>query len=411
MMINLIDRIKLLFRKDKELYVSLYDVMGFYPRNIRYYKVALAHKSSRYRNEKGKPFNNERLEYLGDAVLETVVSDILYHHFDRKHEGFLSSTRSKVVQRDTLNNLSKKMGLDQLVKRSAISESHNCNMGGNAFEALVGAIYLDRGFLFCKQFVKHQVLGKYINLDSLAKKETNFKSKLLEWCQKNKVNLTFSMDNLEKDDNNSPKFKSVVMIEGLQAGEGIGYSKKESQQNAAKESLTKLRRQPQFINKVLKEKEKRTAMEASEFTVPPSLEVAEDIAEDRNNLKLRTRPKHSRRRPAKTDSKPQAEKAVAKAPKENKGVAEVSGVENGVFADDLIVRVNTPEVAKIKEEEYLKTLPASPKSKGGKVSGNRGENGRSNATAARNKRMSAEEEEREAIIRAAEEAAFKENEG
>ena len=144
MLNNLIDRIKLSFRKDKELYSSLYAILGFYPRHIDNYKMALMHKSIMHRNSKGKPVNNERLEFLGDAILDAIVGDIVYHHFPGKREGFLTNTRSKLVQRDTLNKLSQEMGIDQLILSNGHSASHNSYLGGNAFEALVGAIYLDK---------------------------------------------------------------------------------------------------------------------------------------------------------------------------------------------------------------------------------------------------------------------------
>ena len=146
---DLIDRIKLPFRKEKELYSSLYEIIGFYPRNISYYKQALLHKSMAKRNEKGKPMNNERLEFLGDAVLDAVVGDIVYRHFEGKREGFLTNTRSKIVQRETLGRLAQEMGIINLIKSNGHSSSHNSYMGGNAFEALVGAIYLDRGYGAC----------------------------------------------------------------------------------------------------------------------------------------------------------------------------------------------------------------------------------------------------------------------
>ena len=118
MLNNFIDRIKLSFRKDKELYFSLFHILGFYPHEISYYKMALMHKSIMHRNAKGKPINNERLEFLGDAVLDAVVGDIVYKHFPGKREGFLTNTRSKLVQRDTLNKLAQEMGVNQLILSS-----------------------------------------------------------------------------------------------------------------------------------------------------------------------------------------------------------------------------------------------------------------------------------------------------
>ena len=122
---DLIDRVKLPFRKEKELYSSLYEIIGFYPRNISYYKQALLHKSMARRNEKGKPMNNERLEFLGDAVLDAVVGDIVFRHFEGKREGFLTNTRSKIVQRETLGRLAQEMGIINLIKSNGHTSSHN----------------------------------------------------------------------------------------------------------------------------------------------------------------------------------------------------------------------------------------------------------------------------------------------
>ena len=262
---DLIDRIKLPFRKDKELYSSLRAIMGFYPRNIEHYKLALMHKSVARRNAKGRPLNNERLEFLGDAILDAVVGDIVYRHFEGKREGFLTNTRSKLVQRDTLNRLAQEMGINQLILSSTHSNAHNSYMGGNAFEALVGAIYLDRGYDACMRFMQNRILSQIINIDKVAYKEVNFKSKLIEWSQKNRVNLEFALVSQSKEDNSSPVFVYKAVIEGKEAGTGKGYSKKESQQLASKEALQKLRREPQFIDAVFAAKAERTKMEPRRF--------------------------------------------------------------------------------------------------------------------------------------------------
>ena len=259
---SIIDRIKLPFRKDKELFSSLYRIMGFYPRHIEHYKLALMHKSAYKRNAKGKPLNNERLEFLGDAILDAVVGDIVFRHFEGKREGFLTNTRSKLVQRETLGKLAREMGIDKLITSGGHSTSHNSYMGGNAFEALVGAIYLDRGYGACMQFMQKRILDHLINIDKVAYKEVNFKSKLIEWSQKNRVRLEFKMLTQGKEaDGGSPVFQYKAVIEGLDGGTGRGYSKKESQQLASKETLQKLRREPQFIDAVFAAKTDRTKME------------------------------------------------------------------------------------------------------------------------------------------------------
>ena len=276
MLSNLIDRIKLPFRKDKELYLSLRQIIGFYPHDINYYKLALMHKSMYKRNAKGKPVNNERLEFLGDAILDATVGDIVYRHFPGKREGFLTNTRSKLVQRDTLNRLAQEMGINQLILSSGRSSSHNSYMGGNAFEALVGAIYLDRGYDACMEFMRNRILAQMINIDKVAYKEVNFKSKLIEWSQKNRVRIDFRVISQEKDKTGSPVFKYQVVLEGVEGCDGSGYSKKESQQLASKLTLERLRREPQFIDKVFAAKTDRTKMEEEPVENVPSTEQTSD---------------------------------------------------------------------------------------------------------------------------------------
>ena len=238
---NQIDKIRLLFRKDRESYLCFYRILGFFPRNIRLYEQALLHKSSSVRSDKGRPLNNERLEFLGDAILDAIVGDIVYQRFEGKREGFLTNTRSKIVQRETLNKLAVEIGLDKLIKYSTRSSSHNNYMCGNAFEAFVGAIYLDQGYERCKQFIEQRIINRYIDLDKLARKEMNFKSKLIEWSQKNKLEVSFELIEQFLDHESNPVFQTEIRIEGLPAGTGTGYSKKESQQNAAQMAINKVK--------------------------------------------------------------------------------------------------------------------------------------------------------------------------
>ena len=273
---NFIDRIKLPFRKDKELFSSLYEILGFYPHNIEYYRQALMHKSIGKRNDKGKPLNNERLEFLGDAILDAVVGHIVYSQYEGKREGFLTNTRSKLVSRETLGKLANEMGLSQLLLSAGRSNSHNSYVGGNAFEALVGAIYLDRGYDACMWFWQNRVLGRFINIDKVAFKEVNFKSKLLEWSQKNKVRMEYRMLKQKTDDNGSPIFSFQVIIEGIEGERGSGYSKKEAQQLASKETLQKLKREPQFVDAVFKAKSDRTKMEEEPTMLVPDPEKEQE---------------------------------------------------------------------------------------------------------------------------------------
>ena len=247
MLRNKIDKIRLLFCKDRESYFCFYRILGFYPRNIRLYEQALLHKSTSLRSEKGRPLNNERLEFLGDAILDAIVGDIVYQHFEGKREGFLTNTRSKIVQRETLNKLAVEIGLDKLIKYSTRSSSPNSYMYGNAFEAFIGAIYLDRGYECCKQFMQKKIIEPYIDLDKLSRKEVNFKSKLIEWSQKNKMEVSFELIEQFLDKENNPVFQTEVRIEGILGGSGTGYSKKESQQNAAQMALKKIKGDPEFM--------------------------------------------------------------------------------------------------------------------------------------------------------------------
>ena len=295
MILNLFDRMKLPFRKNKEFLSALYDILGFYPHNIEIYRIAFSHKSLSYRRDadgkKGgkdrkannrdrkqrsentsKPLNNERLEYLGDAVLETIVSDILFHHFPHKREGFLTSTRSKIVQREALNRLAADMGLEKLILAAQGTRMSHTNIGGNAFEALMGAIYLDRGFKTCQWFINNRVIGRYVDLDNVAQKEVNFKSKLLEWSQKNRININFKDTACDSEKG----FRTVISIEGITIARGSGRSKKESQQEASKEALTRMRREPATYDSIFRAKEKRTAMEAEESFALPKIDTIED---------------------------------------------------------------------------------------------------------------------------------------
>lgn len=277
MLNNIIDRIKLPFRKEKELYLSLYNIIGVYPHDISLYKLALMHKSLFKRNAKGKPVNNERLEFLGDAVLDAAVGDIVYRHFPGKREGFLTNTRSKLVQRETLNRLAQEMGITQLILSNGRSSAHNSYMGGNAFEALVGALYLDRGYNACMRFIQKRILDQMINIDKVAYKEVNFKSKLIEWAQKNRVKIEFALKEQHKDKNGSPVFTYMVVLEGVEGCDATGYSKKESQQMASKRTLEKLRKQPQFLDSVFTAKTNRTKMEEEPVENVPSTEPEDFI--------------------------------------------------------------------------------------------------------------------------------------
>ena len=249
---NMIDAVKLPFRRDRQLYRSFFDILGFYPRNLRLYRQALMHKSVQEADGKRCRENNERLEYLGDAVLDAVVGDIVFRRFGRRREGFLTNARSKVVQRSTLGRLAEDMGLTDLIRSDMTSRNHNSYMGGNAFEAVVGAVYLDRGYEACMWFMKNRVIGKYIDLDKMAAQEENFKSRLLEWCQKSRVGVEFVLKKVGAEGRSrSPYFVSCAVVAGVECGEGRGYSKKESQQKASALALKNIRKDAALRQRIM----------------------------------------------------------------------------------------------------------------------------------------------------------------
>lgn len=280
MLNHTLDRIRLLFRKERESYLCFYGILGFYPKNVEIYQQALLHKSSSVKSGKGKLLNNERLEFLGDAVLDAVVADIVYKKFEGRREGFLTNTRSKIVQRETLNRVAVEIGLDKLVKSATKQSSHNSYLCGNAFEALVGAIYLDRGYEACKWFMEERIINRYLNLEKISKKEVNFKSKLIEWSQKNRFEVTFDLLEQGLDDSQNPTFKTQVKVEGICGGTGSGYSKKESQQIAAKDTLAMIKSAPLFIDAIFaakNEREKLTkASDAAEENILPKEEIPDE---------------------------------------------------------------------------------------------------------------------------------------
>nr|WP_199318987.1 ribonuclease III [Dysgonomonas sp. BGC7] len=239
--------------------------MGFYPYNITLYEQALLHKSSSIKLKDGRWINNERLEFLGDAILDAIVADIVFKEFEYKKEGFLTNIRSKIVQRETLNKLALELGIDKLVKTSTKNTTPNTHMYGNALEALIGAIYLDQGYRIAKSFVYECLIQQHLNIETVAEQEANYKSRLIEWSQKQKISVSFDLLDSFVDENNAPVFKTAVLILGEQAGLGSGYSKKESQQKAAKEAFNKLQRNTAFRNHIFELHEQQQILHSETY--------------------------------------------------------------------------------------------------------------------------------------------------
>ena len=249
---NTIDRVRLLLRKDKEPYLRLYNIMGFYPHDLSLYRVALMHRSTTSNNHKMRHINNERLEFLGDAILGAVVADIVYDRYRKQQEGFLTTLRSKIVKRETLNDLAVKIGLDKLVIHSErMVAAHNNYMNGNAFEAFIGAIYMDRGYEYCMYFMKERILQDFIDIDRMSTKEENYKSKIIEWCQHYQCQFDFVVTDEKMESGNAPKFFAEVRIENVVCGKGTGYSKKESHQAAAQQAYRKVQSDVKFVNMLI----------------------------------------------------------------------------------------------------------------------------------------------------------------
>ena len=265
------NEIRLFRNKKKESYFAFYKILGFFPKNIRLYEEALRHRSSSKDVESGKCINNERLEFLGDAILDAVVADIVFKKFKTKNEGFLTNTRSKIVQRESLNYIATELGLGKVIVFSSRINTQKSHIFGNALEALIGAIYLDQGYDKTYKFIDKHIIERYLNIEKLAKKEVNFKSKLFEWCQKYRVVLEFELIESFKDKDYTPIFQTQVKLNGLLAGVGIGNSKKAAHQGAAEMALKKIRKDNDFVESV------KSQIKQSEFmTFLPAL-IYEDL--------------------------------------------------------------------------------------------------------------------------------------
>ena len=200
--------------------------------------MAMTHSSASSSGSK-KLGCNERLEFLGDAVLSSIISDYLYSNFSKEREGFLSKSRSNLVCRETLNELALEIGIDRFLEACGLPHQHNHYVFGNALEALIGAIYIDKGYKQCRRFLLDRVFSRHINLESLVRADKNHKSRLIEWTQKTHKPIEFKLvsEELRKE---GAYFVSEVYIENQLYGVGEGFSKRESQQKAARQAISKL---------------------------------------------------------------------------------------------------------------------------------------------------------------------------
>lgn len=226
--------------QEKKLIAAMKPMVGTKPLNINLYVLAISHSSIAKKNAGGLKDSNERLEFLGDAILGSVVAEHLFKIFPFKDEGFLTETRSKIVNRESLNLLAKKIGVQTIIsfENNPNSRAHKSILG-NTLEALVGAVYLDRGYKYCKKFIIRKLLIPHFDLEELAGTDSNFKSKIIEWAQKEGKDLSFEIENVVTK-GNYKEFTAHVVVDGEVVGEGHGSSKKRAEQAAALKSCEKL---------------------------------------------------------------------------------------------------------------------------------------------------------------------------
>lgn len=219
--------------EDVQFYDELKKLLNFSPRHLNKYKKAFTHSSVHILDRKGIPINYERLEFLGDSILGSIIATYLYNEVPKASEGYLTQMRSKIVSREHLNTLGKGLDLIRFIKSNVNQANVGTNIHGNIFEALIGAIYLDRGYDVCQKFIHEKVLTPYVDIKRLEGKITSYKGLIIEWCQKKKKKYIF--ESYEDSGNESVKHFSVrVSIDGEQIAKGRAKSKKKAEEQAAK---------------------------------------------------------------------------------------------------------------------------------------------------------------------------------
>jgi len=220
-------------KNDGNFFVSIIEILGFKPKNLKFYKTAFTHRSMNIRDDKGHPINYERLEFLGDAMLSAVIATHLYVEVPSGDEGYLTKMRSKIVSRMHLNELGKDLNLIRLVKSKIPKGQFGDNIHGNLFESLIGAIYLDKGYKFCETFIYKRVILPYVDIEKLEGKVISYKSLLIEWCQKEKK--IFRYDVYEDTGNDEVRHFSVkLLIDQKIVSKARATSKKKAEEKASK---------------------------------------------------------------------------------------------------------------------------------------------------------------------------------
>ncbi len=235
----MISRIRIQFSKDKQLYLAVKNLLGFFPSNIHLYKVALSHKSAPHFWLKKQHVNNERLEYLGDAILSAVVADYLYKKFPYQNEGFLTEMRSRIVSRNRFNKLSLKMGLNKLIFQGDGNYSTSKSIYGDTFEALIGAIYLDKGYMFTRKVIIRRIIDVHLDVDEIERTDTNYKSRILEYAQREKCQVEFKVVE-EIGEGHKKQYVVELFLNKEPYGRGQDFSIKAAEQIAAEKAVEKL---------------------------------------------------------------------------------------------------------------------------------------------------------------------------
>ncbi|HEX8515257.1 MAG TPA: ribonuclease III [Bacteroidia bacterium] len=234
-------KIRAYFSPEKKLLTSLKNILGFYPDNISLYKLALRHSSAAKNIKKGIKDSNERLEFLGDSIIGTVVADYLFKKFPYKDEGFLTKMRSKMVSRAKHNQIAVKLGLNNLIEANNDRfGSKPSSINGDAYEALIGAIYLDKGYKFAQKFILNRIINVHIDMEEVETVETDFKSKFIEWAQKEKKEYEYEtvVDGADAADK---QFVLHLLVDGKVMGNAQHLSKKRAEQMVSEQACAKLK--------------------------------------------------------------------------------------------------------------------------------------------------------------------------
>ena len=219
--------------KNGNFFMEIQKITGFKPKYIKHYEKAFTHRSMNLKDKQGNAINYERLEFLGDAMLSSVIAAHLFKEVPEGNEGYLTKMRAKVVSRKHLNELGKDLRLIELVKTNIPKSQFGVNIHGNLFEALIGAIYLDRGFVYCERFIKEAVIDPYVDIESLEGQIISYKSLLIEWCQKEKKNFEYEVyEDTGKDE--IKHFAVKLWIDEKVVAKARATSKKKAEEKASR---------------------------------------------------------------------------------------------------------------------------------------------------------------------------------